>query len=129
MTIKSFAGLTAGAFLLAMCIVMLWPLGAFAAEGCKAGEVRASWYGTESGNRTASGDYFDGSSLTAAMPSRKHLGERYRVTYRGKSVVVLINDVGPAAWTGRGLDLSKAAAARIGMIPAGVACVRMERLS
>jgi rare lipoprotein A len=67
-------------------------------------------------------------NLTAAMPSRKHLGERYRVTYRGKSVVVRINDVGPAAWTHRGIDLSRAAAKRIGLIHAGVGKVCLERL-
>lgn len=98
---------------------------ASAAEPCR--NLRASWYGSESGNRTATGEHFDGSSLTAAMPSRKHLGERYRVTYNGRSVVVRINDVGPASWTGRGIDLSRAAAQRIGMIPAGVATVRVCR--
>ena len=82
-------------------------------------QMHASYYGKESGNRTADGEQFDGTSLTAAMPSRKHLGEHYRVTYKGKSVVVRINDVGPAKWTGRGIDLSRAAAQRIGLIQAG----------
>jgi rare lipoprotein A len=90
--------------------------------------MRASWYGTESGSRTANGEHFDGTSLTAAMPSRKHLGERYRVTYRGRSVIVRINDVGPASWTGRGIDLSRAAAKKIGMIDAGVAKVCVQKI-
>jgi len=49
------------------------------------------------------------------MPSRSHLGERWRVTYRGRSVVVLVDDLGPAAWTGRSIDLSQAAARAIGL--------------
>lgn len=79
----------------------------------------ASWYGSESGNRTANGEHFDGSSLTAAHRSLK-FGTKLRVTFQGKSVVVRINDRGPARRTGRVLDLSKAAAARLGMVRQGV---------
>lgn len=94
------------------------------AEAC-----RASWYGGgEYLNRhTANGERFDPSRLTAAhrvLP----FGTRVRVTYRGKSVVVVINDRGPAKWTGRCIDLSKAAAARLGMIRAGVATVTIARI-
>jgi rare lipoprotein A len=99
-----------------------------AALGCEGRTVTASWYGAESGNRTATGDYFDGSSMTAAMPSRKHFGERYRVTFRGKSVTVRINDLGPHKRLGRGIDLSRAAADKIGMRRAGVAKVCIERV-
>ncbi len=97
-----------------------------------AGEMRcgkASYYGTESGHRTASGDYFNGSSMTAAMPSRHHLGERYRVHYQGRSVIVRINDTGGFAKYGRIVDLSKAAAKRLGLIRTGVGRVCLERLS
>lgn len=90
--------------------------------------VVASWYGTESGNRTATGERFDGTGLTAAMPGRGHLGERYRVHFGHSSVVVRINDVGPAAWTHRGIDLSRSAALRIGLIGRGVGTVCLERL-
>jgi rare lipoprotein A len=77
----------------------------------------ASWYGSESGHRTATGAYFDGSSMTAAMPSRSMLGRRVRVTdmRTGRSVVVLVNDIGPARWTHRVIDLSRAAARALGM--------------
>lgn len=95
---------------------------------CDGRTVVASWYGAESGSRTATGDHFDGSSLTAAMPSRKHFGERYRVTFRGKSVTVRINDLGPDLSLGRGIDLSRAAAEKIGMRHAGVARVCIERV-
>lgn len=91
-------------------------------------KVVASHYGKESGNRTANGEHFDGSSLTAAHRSLA-FGTKLRVTYRGKSVVVRINDRGPAKWTKRDLDLSTEAARRLGMVEAGVAsvCVRVLR--
>jgi rare lipoprotein A len=95
---------------------------------CAGKMLLASHYGSESGNRTATGERFDGSSLTAAMPSRAHLGERWRVSYAGRSIVVRINDIGPAPRLHRDIDLSTAAARRIGMIRAGVARVCAERL-
>jgi rare lipoprotein A len=88
----------------------------------------ASYYGTESGNKTATGEHFDGTSMTAAMPSRKHLGERWKVTYKGKSVVVRINDLGPNARLHRVIDLSRAAAHKIGLTAAGVGPVCMVRV-
>jgi rare lipoprotein A len=88
--------------------------------------VVASWYGTESGNRTANGEYFDGSSMTCAHRSLP-FGTRLRVTYRGKSAVCRVNDRGPFI-KGRSLDLSRAVAKRVGLIPAGVGRVCVERL-
>jgi rare lipoprotein A len=86
-----------------------------------AGQCRASWYGGgEYLNRhTANGERFNPRALTAAHRSLP-FGTRIRVTYRGKSVVVRINDRGPARYTGRCLDLSRAAADAIGMRRAGV---------
>lgn len=95
-----------------------------AAIGCDT--LTASWYGSESGNRTANGEHFDGSSLTAAHRSHP-FGTKLRVHYRGKSVVVRVNDRGPFV-KGRSLDLSRAAARKIGLIPAGVARVCVERV-
>lgn len=88
--------------------------------------MRASWYGTESGSRTANGEAFDGSSMTAAHKSLP-FGTKLRVTYRGNSVTVRVNDRGPFI-KGRSLDLSRAAAKKLGLIPAGVANVCVERL-
>lgn len=90
------------------------------AERC----TRASWYGPGfDGNQTSSGETFRQSRLTAA---HRHLpfGTRVRVTnkHNGRSVIVRINDRGPFI-PGRGLDLSKEAAARVGMIRAGHAPV------
>jgi rare lipoprotein A len=79
---------------------------------------RASWYGAElAGHRTASGERFNPSELTAAHRTLP-LGTRVRVTYHGESVVVRINDRGPYA-RGRVIDLSKAAAEEIGLRRAG----------
>ncbi len=86
---------------------------------------RASWYGTESGNRTANGEHFDGTSLTAAHKTLP-FGTKLKVTYQGKSVVVRVNDRGPYI-KGRSLDLSDAAARKIGLTKDGVGQVRVCR--
>jgi rare lipoprotein A len=95
----------------------------------KAETCRASWYGGgEYLNRhTANGERFDPRKLTAAHRSLP-FGTRVRVTWRGRSVVVVINDRGPAKWTGRCIDLSRSAANAIGMIGAGVGRVTIRPL-
>jgi rare lipoprotein A len=95
--------------------------------------IRATWYGLESCQnphdcRTANGERYTAEELTAAHRTYR-FGTKLRVTYRGKSVVVRVNDRGPARYTGNDLDLSKAAAQRIGMIRAGRVKLCMERLS
>lgn len=95
----------------------------------EAGQVgRASYYGNESGSRTASGEHFNPNGLTAAHRTFP-LGTRVHVTNlaNGKSVVVRINDRGPAAWTGRIIDLSKGAARALGFIKAGIAKVSISK--
>ena len=87
----------------------------------------ASHYGAESGNRTANGERFDGTSMTAAHKTLP-FGTKLRVTYQGKSVVVRVNDRGPFI-RGRDLDLSAAAARKIGLTKAGVGKVRVCRLN
>lgn len=83
----------------------------------------ASWYALHS--RTASGEMMNPSELTAAHRSlpfgTKVLVENLN---NGRTVVVRINDRGPFTG-GRIIDLSKAAAASIGMINSGVAKVRV----
>lgn len=93
-------------------------------------EGSASWYGERyRGQTTASGEAFDPDQLTAAHLSRP-FGSRIKVTRldTGASVVVRVNDRGPAKRTRRIVDLSRAAAQRLGMIKAGVAPVRIEAL-
>ena len=89
----------------------------------------ASWYGKKfHGNKTASGEVYDMFALTAAHKTLP-IPSYVRVTNvkNGKSVVVRINDRGPFH-PGRVIDLSYAAAARIGMLATGSALVEVERL-
>ncbi|WP_255561812.1 septal ring lytic transglycosylase RlpA family protein [Pseudohoeflea coraliihabitans] len=88
---------------------------------------RASWYALHS--RTASGEMMDPNKLTAAHRSLR-FGTKVQVTNKntGKSVVVRINDRGPFI-RGRVIDVSKAAAGRLGMVRAGVASVCYKVLS
>ncbi|QDW38993.1 septal ring lytic transglycosylase RlpA family protein [Bradyrhizobium sp. KBS0727] len=118
-----FIGLSVAAFL----AVALWPAAAGAAESSGAAfSGLASYYGTESGSRTASGQRFNQNAMTAAHRSLP-FGTRLRVTYRGQSVVVTVNDRGPFLRS-RILDLSTGAARAIGLTGAGVGRVRAEVL-
>src|SRR6266852_2845812 len=78
----------------------------------------ASYYGNESGSRTASGQRMNANAMTAAHRSLP-FGTKLRVTHGGRSVVVTINDRGPFI-RGRVLDLSTGAARVIGLTGAGV---------
>ena len=90
----------------------------------------ASYYSDElAGNRTASGERFDPDELTAAHRSLP-FGSLVRVTNvaNGDSVVVRINDRGPFS-RGRVIDISHAAARRIGMHRSGTARVKLALLN
>lgn len=86
----------------------------------------ASYYGAESGHRTASGERFRPEGLTAAHRTLP-FGTLLRVCYRRACVVVRVNDRGPFI-RGRLLDLSHGAARAIGLTKVGVARVAVERL-
>ncbi|MFT4275273.1 MAG: septal ring lytic transglycosylase RlpA family protein [Rhodopseudomonas sp.] len=87
----------------------------------------ASFYGSESGSRTASGQRFNRHAMTAAHRCLP-FGTRLRVTYGSRQVVVTINDRGPFI-RGRVLDLSEGAARAIGITRlVGVARVGCEVL-
>jgi rare lipoprotein A len=87
----------------------------------------ASWYGSENGRATSSGEIFNPHDYTAA---HRHLpfGTIVRVTNRanGDSVEVRINDRGP--WTGhdRIIDVSSAAADALHMKTAGIVPVEIQ---
>ncbi len=84
----------------------------------------ASWYGGKfHGRKTANGETFDMHGLTAAHKTLP-FGLRVRVSNRenGRAVVVRINDRGPFV-KDRIIDLSHAAAQRIGMVRSGTARV------
>jgi len=91
--------------------------------------VVASWYGPGfNGRRTASGEVFNQSELTAASKTLP-LGTRVLVTNpaNGRSVIVRINDRGPYVGR-RQLDLSKRAAQQLGIVHRGTARVRVTVL-
>jgi rare lipoprotein A len=90
----------------------------------------ASWYGRQfHGNRTASGEVYDMFAMTAAHPTLP-LPSYARVTHlaSGASVVVRINDRGPFT-AGRVIDLSYAAAVKLGVAATGTAEVEVRRLT
>jgi rare lipoprotein A len=108
-------------------------LAVFPADVCggrsKNGQVGlASWYGKpHQGKKTASGERFSRSQLTAAHRSLP-LGTKVQVTNlrTGQEVVVTINDRGPhAGGKRRIIDLSEAAAKRIGLASRGVELVQV----
>lgn len=89
----------------------------------------ASWYGPGfHGKLTASGETYDQHRMTAAHPTLP-MGTIVRVENEanGRVVWVRVNDRGPYA-KGRILDLSRAAAERLGMVQRGTAPVRIDVL-
>jgi rare lipoprotein A len=87
----------------------------------------ASFYGNESGSKTASGQRFNQNAMTAAHRTLP-FGTKLRVTHGDRSVVVTINDRGPFV-RGRVLDLSTGAARAVGLTSAGVGRVVAEVVS
>jgi rare lipoprotein A len=87
----------------------------------------ASWYGKRfHGQKTASGEIYDMYAMTAAHPTLP-IPSYARVTNvrNGRQVVVRVNDRGPFH-SNRVIDLSYAAAYRLGYIEAGSAEVEVE---
>lgn len=87
----------------------------------------ASWYGPGfHGKKTASGETFDQFAMTAAH-RKLPLGTQVLVTNlrNGRKVEVEINDRGPYVH-GRIIDLSKAAAQKLGLLDPGIARVRID---
>jgi len=83
----------------------------------------SSWYGNQfHGRTTASGEVFDQYAFTCAH-RQLPFGTWLRVTFRGRTVIVKVNDRGPFI-KGRILDLSRGAAEAIGL--SGVQWVDIE---
>jgi rare lipoprotein A len=86
----------------------------------------SSWYGAKyRGRKTASGERFDPSDLTAAHPTLP-MGTLVEVSRpdRSRNVVVRINDRGPGG--GRVLDVSEAAARKLGLLGEGTGLVSLQ---
>ncbi len=89
----------------------------------------ASWYGDKfHGRQTANGETFDMYALSAAHPTLP-MPTRVKVTNldNGRSLVLRLNDRGPFK-KGRILDVSKAAAKKLGFYRQGTARVRVQML-
>lgn len=100
-----------------------------AGAGTALGGGNASYYGRQfDGRRTASGERFDMDGLTAAHRTLP-FGSKVRVTNpaNGRSVVVRINDRGPFHGN-RLIDVSQAAAQRLGLIARGSGRVELALL-
>jgi len=90
----------------------------------------ASWYGRQfHGNRTANGETYDMFAMTAAHPILP-IPSYVRVTNvrSGRSVIVRVNDRGPFKHD-RVIDLSYAAATKLGIAAAGTGEVEVERIT
>ncbi|WP_244530508.1 septal ring lytic transglycosylase RlpA family protein [Salaquimonas pukyongi] len=113
--------MAAGMIVLSMLSPALSQANAAAACG------RASWYALHS--KTASGEMMNPSAMTAAHPSYR-FGTKLKVTNQrnGRSVIVRINDRGPFV-KGRIVDVSRAAAGKLGMIRSGHAPVCVQPVS
>lgn len=90
-------------------------------------EGLVSYYGDSlNGHKTSNGEIFNNKKLTAAH-KKLPFGSYVKVTalWNNQSVVVRINDRGPYP-KGRIIDISKAAAAKIGLVGKGIGKVRIE---
>ena len=90
----------------------------------------ASWYGRQfHGSRTANGEIYDMFAMTAAHPVLP-IPSYVRVTNvrNGRSVIVRVNDRGPFKHD-RVIDLSYAAATKLGIAGTGTGEVEVERIT
>ena len=89
----------------------------------------ASWYGKQfHGRKTSSGEPFDPYAMTAAHPTLP-IPSYVEITHlaNDKKVIVKINDRGPFH-KGRIIDVSYAAAVKLGFVSQGSARVRIRRI-
>ena len=90
----------------------------------------ASWYGKQfHGKKTAIGETYDMYAMTAAHPTME-LPSYAKVTNlaNGRSVIVRVNDRGPFIG-GRAIDMSYAAAVKLGYQKKGTTRVKIERIT
>lgn len=112
---------------LLLAITLVTASWAAAAAAVEKGE--ASYYANSlHGNKTASGEPYDKNGMTAAHRTLP-FGTRVKVTVveTGQSVELVINDRGPHV-KGRIIDVSGAAASKLGLVKLGHAPVTVEVL-
>lgn len=111
---------------LLLSIILIFVLTSLSAEVYREKALVSYYAGDFHGKKTSNGEYFNMNDYTCANKSLP-FNTILKVTNlsNGLSVQVRVNDRGPFV-TGRELDLSKAAAQKIGMIKSGTAYVRIE---
>jgi rare lipoprotein A len=104
--------------------------GATPAKSADAMQLTASYYGhgERLSRHTANGEAFNPEGLTCAHRTLP-FGTKLKVALGGRSIIVRVTDRGPAASTGRALDLSYGAARAIGLLPRGTARVEVVILN
>ena len=113
-------------FILLAAFILLTSFNLFGAELYKTG-VTASYYAEDfHGKKTSNGERFNMNDLTCAHKSLP-FNTILKVTNlaNGKSVQVRVNDRGPIVLN-REIDLSKAAAVKLGIIGSGTTKVKLE---
>ena len=108
-------------------LVFLLSVSSFSFASVYKSSAEASYYAEKyHGRKTASGESFNMYAMTCAHKTLP-FGTLLRVTNlsNNKSVDVRVNDRGPFV-KGREIDVSKAAAQKLGMIKSGTARVRIE---
>jgi len=116
--------------LVTLLVLMVFALTADAAPSKRTHTGVASWYDDRLENYyTASGEIFDESAMVCAS-YRYPLHTRLRVTNPATrvSIVVRVNDRGPAKRLGRLIDLTPAAFWRLAPLSQGLVLVDVERL-
>ncbi|WP_294429322.1 septal ring lytic transglycosylase RlpA family protein [uncultured Treponema sp.] len=110
--------------------LFLFSLSSFAFSSVYKENAKASYYAEKyHGRKTANGEIFNMNAMTCAHKTLP-FGTVLRVTNlaNGKNVDVRVNDRGPFV-KDREIDVSKAAAQKLGMIKTGTANVKIEILS
>jgi rare lipoprotein A len=85
--------------------------------------LKASFY--KSGSITASGEKFRPFSNTAASNHFK-FGTQLRLSYKGKSAIICINDTGNFGKYHRSLDVTKGVAQKLGFVKLGVVTLQSQ---
>lgn len=111
---------------LLLSIILIFALSSLSAEVYREKALVSYYAGDFHGKKTSNGEYFNMNDYTCANKSLP-FNTILKVTNlsNGLSVQVRVNDRGPFV-IGRELDLSKAAAQKIGMIKSGTTYVRIE---
>jgi len=77
------------------------------------------------GKKTASGEIFNPYKNTAASNKYK-FGTRLLLSYKGKSVIICVNDTGNFGKYHRSLDVTKAVAQKLGFTKLGVVSLQSQ---